>query len=107
MAVEVKYVVVRKGEEKMTFVSKKDADAYDKLLDMAEVFSDWLGASQIGLEEEQLEALGMYLAENKDSVQHILRTSKMPQAEAESAASSASEAGGQDDAKPVRAVKVA
>lgn len=104
MAVEVKYVVVRKGEEKMTFVSKKDADAYDKLLDMAEVFSDWLGASAIGLEEEQLEALGMYLAENKDSVQHILRTSKMPEA-AESTASS--DAGEQDDAKPVRAVKVA
>ncbi|HDC4497468.1 TPA: YebG family protein, partial [Enterobacter kobei] len=27
MAVETKYVVVRKGEEKMTFASKKEADA--------------------------------------------------------------------------------
>ncbi|HDT6537299.1 TPA: YebG family protein, partial [Enterobacter cloacae] len=26
MAVETKYVVVRKGEEKMTFASKKEAD---------------------------------------------------------------------------------
>ncbi|CZU30551.1 protein YecA [Enterobacter hormaechei] len=26
MAVEIKYVVVRKGEEKMTFASKKEAD---------------------------------------------------------------------------------
>ncbi|WP_164145786.1 YebG family protein, partial [Serratia marcescens] len=27
MAVETKFVVVRKGEEKMTFASKKEADA--------------------------------------------------------------------------------
>ena len=42
MAVETKFVVVRKGEEKMTFASKKEADAHDKLLDMAEAFTDWL-----------------------------------------------------------------
>ena len=35
MAVEVKYVVIREGEEKMSFTSKKEADAYDKMLDMA------------------------------------------------------------------------
>ncbi|MGB9097310.1 YebG family protein [Erwinia sp.] len=80
MAVEIKYVVVRKGEEKMTFASKKEADAYDKMLDMAEVFSDWLSVAPLGMEEEQREALGMFLAENKDAVQHILRTSKLPEA---------------------------
>ncbi|MGE9549943.1 YebG family protein [Erwinia amylovora] len=79
MAVEIKYVVVRKGEEKMTFASKKEADAYDKMLDMAEVFSDWLSVASLTLEEEQREALGMFLAENKDAVQHILRTSKLPE----------------------------
>ena len=42
MAVETKFVVVRKGEEKMTFASKKEADAYDRLLDMAEAFTDLL-----------------------------------------------------------------
>ncbi|WP_420835321.1 YebG family protein [Candidatus Erwinia dacicola] len=31
----------------MTFASKKEADAYDKMLDMAEVFSDWLTASPL------------------------------------------------------------
>lgn len=30
MAVIVKYVVERNGEEKMTFTSKAEADAYDK-----------------------------------------------------------------------------
>ena len=81
MAVEIKYVVVRKGEEKMTFASKKEADAYDKMLDMAEAFSDWLSASPLTMEEDQREALGMFLAEHKDAVQHILRTSKMPEAD--------------------------
>ena len=37
MAVIVKYVVERNGEEKMTFTSKSEADAYDKMLDMAEI----------------------------------------------------------------------
>ncbi|MCX0500574.1 YebG family protein [Erwinia billingiae] len=86
MAVEIKYVVVRKGEEKMTFASKKEADAYDKMLDMAEAFSDWLSVAPLEMEEPQREALGMFLAENKDAVQHILRTSKMPEASESSAA---------------------
>lgn len=99
MAVEIKYVVVRKGEEKMTFASKKEADAYDKMLDMAEAFSDWLSASPLKIEEEQREALGMFLAENKEAVQHILRTSKMPEMDA----SASAEAGAEEevsDAQP-------
>lgn len=88
MAVEIKYVVVRKGEEKMTFASKKEADAFDKMLDMAEVFCDWLSAAPLVMEEQQREALGMFLAENKDAVQHIIRTSKMPEAAPEEKAPS-------------------
>lgn len=88
MAVEIKYVVVRKGEEKMTFASKKEADAYDKMLDMAEVFSDWLAASPLEIDEQQGEALGLYLAENKDALQQILRTGKLPE---ESSAADGSE----------------
>ncbi|KMV70963.1 hypothetical protein WB66_09010 [bacteria symbiont BFo1 of Frankliniella occidentalis] len=88
MAVEIKYVVVRKAEEKMTFASKKEADAYDKMLDMAEVFSDWLSASPLEIDEQQGEALGLYLAENKDALQQILRTGKLPE---ESSAADGSE----------------
>ncbi|MFO1351474.1 MAG: YebG family protein [Gammaproteobacteria bacterium] len=36
MAVIVKYVVERNGKEIMTFASKKEADAYDRQLDIAE-----------------------------------------------------------------------
>ncbi|MBC1184424.1 YebG family protein [Kluyvera sichuanensis] len=79
MAVEIKFVVVRKGEEKMTFASKKEADAYDKLLDMAEAFTDLLLQSGTSMDETQAEDLGMYLAEQKVAVQHILRTSKLPE----------------------------
>ncbi|STJ91195.1 DNA damage-inducible protein YebG [Escherichia coli] len=42
MAVEVKYVVIREGEEKMSFTSKKEADAYDKMLDTADLLDTWL-----------------------------------------------------------------
>ncbi|WP_034949279.1 YebG family protein [Erwinia oleae] len=79
MAVEIKYVVVRRGEEKMTFASKKEADAYDKMLDMAEAFCDWLGDAPLEMNESQREALGLFLAERKDDVQHIVRTSRAPE----------------------------
>jgi Uncharacterized protein conserved in bacteria len=83
MAVEIKYVVVRKGEEKMTFATKKEADAHDKLLDMADAFTEWLLQSGIQMDETQAEDLGLYFAEHKETVQHILRTSKLPDLNAE------------------------
>ncbi|XXN65963.1 YebG family protein (plasmid) [Enterobacter ludwigii] len=117
MAVETKYVVVRKGEEKMTFANKKDADAWDKMLDMADAFTDWLQQHQPELGEAQAEALGLLLAEQKDAVQHILRTSKRPDvvkrdvadAEEPAEASTASDAETEAAApeKKVRAVKAA
>jgi len=88
----------------MTFASKKEADAYDKMLDMAEVFTDWLMTSGVELDEAQREALGMHLAENKDAVTHILRTSKMPK---NSSSAAMDEEADQGKAKPVRSVKAA
>lgn len=81
MAVETKFVVVRTGEEKMTFANKKEADAYDKMLDMADTFTDWLLQSNIEIDEALAETIAMHLAEQKDAVQHILRTSKLPETE--------------------------
>jgi len=82
MAVETKFVVVRKGEEKMTFANKKEADAYDKMLDMADAFTDWLLQSELEIDESLAENIALRLAEQKDTVQHILRTSKLPEDEA-------------------------
>jgi len=73
MAVEVKYVVVRNGEEKMTFANKKDADAYDKMLDLADSLGEWLQQVPVTLEDEQREGLSFFLAENKDALAQILR----------------------------------
>lgn len=107
MAVETKFVVVRKGEEKMTFASKKEADAYDKMLDMAEAFTDWLLQSKLQVDEVQAENLGLYLAEQKDAVQHILRTSKLPGVNSDPAAADKAEPEEASSGKKIRAVKAA
>lgn len=53
MAVEIKFVVVRQGEEKMTFTTKKEADAYDKMLDLADNLSEWLSQAPLPRSEER------------------------------------------------------
>lgn len=83
MAVEIKYVVIREGEEKMSFTSKKEADAYDKMLDLAEVLNDWLVECPLTLDEIQRDEMAMWLAERKETLHHILRSGKLPEAEAE------------------------
>lgn len=78
MAVEIKYVVVREGEEKMSFASKKEADAWDKMLDLAEAMGEWLTTSPVALEPDQADALAMWLAQEKDALNALLRTGKLP-----------------------------
>lgn len=73
MAVEVQYRVVRNGEEKMTFAHKKEADAYDKMLDLADSLGEWLEQAPVTLEEEQREGLSFFLAEHKEALSQILR----------------------------------
>ncbi|SHH18606.1 YebG family protein [Ferrimonas marina] len=81
MAVVVKYVVERKGEEVMTFSSKSEADAYDKMLDLAENLSEFLAESGL-LEEAKLEEVSLYLAKNKDSLNTVLKGKKPVKAKA-------------------------
>ena len=73
MAVIVKYIVVRNGEEKMTFATKKEADAYDKMLDIADNLFEFLESSKLKFNENQLEDISLLLAENKDALIPILR----------------------------------
>ncbi|PIN63746.1 LexA family transcriptional regulator, partial [Klebsiella pneumoniae] len=65
MAVEIKYVVIREGEEKMSFASKKEADAYDKMLDLAEVLNDWLVASPLEMDDVQRDTMASMAVEIK------------------------------------------
>ncbi|EAQ63464.1 hypothetical protein MED121_08141 [Marinomonas sp. MED121] len=72
MPVIIKYVVERDGIEKMTFASKAEADAYDKLLDTADDISQLLSSSHLLTDETQVDALSMYLAQNKETLLQAL-----------------------------------
>ncbi|MCL9782228.1 YebG family protein [Vibrio sp. S4M6] len=78
MAVIVKYVVERNGEEKMTFTSKAEADAYDKMLDMADALFDLMGKSELLEDEGKQEELALYLAQNKEEVLYALGAKRRP-----------------------------
>ena len=78
MAVIVKYVVERNGEEKMTFTSKAEADAYDKMLDMADELFELLGKSELLEDEGKQEDLAMFLAQNKEEVLYALCAKRKP-----------------------------
>ena len=79
MAVETRYVVVRNGEEVRTFVDKKSADEYDRMLDIAGDMSTLIEASGITLDEAIIEQLGIYLAENREEVLYALQAKKRPE----------------------------
>ncbi len=68
MAVIIKYIVERAGVEKMTFSSKPEADAYDRMLDIADELFVMLGQSELLPDERQREDLALYLAQQKELV---------------------------------------
>ena len=73
MTVVVQYIVVRDGDKKMTFATKKEADTYDKMLDIADNLFDFLGNSDINLDETRKEEISLLFAEKRDEVMPILR----------------------------------
>ncbi|KAF7786666.1 hypothetical protein PRUB_a1301 [Pseudoalteromonas rubra] len=77
MAVIVKYVVERNGVERMTFTSKKEADAYDKMLDVAEALEGMLEKVDVPLSEQQVESLALEIAKQKDDFVAILKGGKV------------------------------
>ncbi len=76
MAVIVKYIVVRNGEEKMTFATKKEADAHDKMLDIADNLFDFLENAKTKLTEAQLEEVSLIMAQKREDLIPILRGMK-------------------------------
>ncbi len=76
MAVETRYVVIRNGVEVQTFVNKKDADDYDKMIDSAHVISALLEECAIPLTEQQREELSIYLAKNRDTLLQAFQIKK-------------------------------
>lgn len=76
MAVESRFVVIRQGVEVETFMDKKAADEYDKMLDMADSLSEMLEQAPVELSESIREELAIYLAQNRDDVLIALQAKK-------------------------------
>lgn len=76
MAVESRFVVIRQGVEVETFMDKKAADEYDKMLDMADNLTELFETSSIELSESLREELSIYIAQNREEVLIALQAKK-------------------------------
>lgn len=83
MAVVTQYVVIRDGAEKMTFTSKAEADAHDKMLDMAEALTPLIENSELFNDDKQLEDMAMFLAKERENVLIALGAKKPKKPKAE------------------------
>ncbi|WP_394175013.1 YebG family protein [Thalassotalea litorea] len=89
MAVESRFVVVRNGVEVETFMDKKTADEYDKMLDMADNLSALLEQSELQLNENHIEEISIYLAKNREDILIALQAKKPKAVKAVKAAEAA------------------
>ena len=88
MAVITKYVVVRNGVElDKEFLIKKEAEAYDKMLDAAENLAAYIKDAEleIGLDGKTIDAISVFLAKNGPEVTRILKGLKPVAAPAKTA----------------------
>jgi len=60
----------------MSAMLKKDADAYDRMLDAAAALADLILAGGITVDEDELEELSIFLAEHALVVSRMLRNLK-------------------------------
>jgi dsDNA-binding SOS-regulon protein len=56
-----------------TFTSKKEADEYDKMLELAEALSHFIEQKIEGLSEQQVEEIGLTLARDKDLLAQAIK----------------------------------
>ena len=73
MAVITRYVVEHKGVEKFVTADKKEADQYDKMLDVADNLGEYIEGKGIKIDVSVLEELSIMLSKNKDSLTKLLR----------------------------------
>lgn len=76
MAVITKYVVVRNGVElNREFLVKKEAEAYDKMLDAAENLAAYIkdAGLEIDIDDGTIDAVSIFLAKNGPEVSRILK----------------------------------
>ncbi len=73
MAVITKYVVEHKGVEKLVTTDKKEADKYDKMLEVADNLAIYIQAKGINLDESLMEDLSITLSKNKDNLSKLFK----------------------------------
>ncbi len=100
MAVIVKYVVVRDGKEDMIFASKKEADAYDKMLDTAERLYAYLHHAELGVPDDQLDTLTFFMAQHHDEIGRLLKGGAIKTPKAAAPPSPSAEAQDKDPTPP-------
>lgn len=79
MAVITKYVVEHKGVEKLVTTDKKEADKYDKMLEVADNLATYIQAKGLGIEEDTLEELSIMLSKHKDQINKLFKGSDSEQ----------------------------
>lgn len=77
MTVKTMYVVERKGEEVLNTANKKEADAYDKMLDISDEIYELFEDSDIEIDDKTKEDLSIYIAKNKEVVAKLLKGQKL------------------------------
>ena len=77
MAVIVKYVVVSDGKDEMIFSTRKEAEAHDKMLTIAERLYAFLQAAELNMAEDTLEALSVFMAQHREPIGTILKGGKL------------------------------
>ncbi|GBL03652.1 YebG family protein [Glaciecola sp. KUL10] len=73
MAVITQYVVKHKGVDKLVTTDKKEADKYDKMLEVADNLNAYICGKGVDLSEELAEELTILLSKNKESVLKIFK----------------------------------
>lgn len=73
MTIIVKYVVEHNGEEKLVTTDKKEADKYDKMLDVADNLNSYIAAKGVKLDSVLAEELTILLSRNKDVIGKLLK----------------------------------
>ncbi|AAV82386.1 YebG family protein [Idiomarina loihiensis] len=103
MAVVTQYVVIRDGAEKMTFTSKAEADAHDKILDMAEALNPLIKSSELFTDEQQLEDMALFLAKERENILIALGAKKPKKPKTEKASTEKVEASKPADKESTKA----
>jgi dsDNA-binding SOS-regulon protein len=79
MTIIIKYVVEHKGIEKLVTTDKKEADKYDKMLEIADNLASYIHLKSPSLSEQEVEDLSILLSSNKDSIMKLFKGSAADQ----------------------------